>query len=338
MRRAAESLKVSVLPVMKGAFSYPAIISELIRGGFPRFGFAETDEPFAFGSPSPLPREDRVMIQLAPPSRVKEVVERYKTSFQSMPETLAALSGAAQSLGLSHEILLMVDLGDQREGQAPEDMSQLLDLALKLPGLETVGFGVSLACLGNKLPTRADLEKLESLAALFRERGLDRPVVSVGGSVFCNFMDQAPSGLITELRAGDPFLIGHDIYRDQPLAFGHFRSDICYLSAEVVEVKTIRGGTESPPDHNASRTRALCEMGRFHTSLNVASVNLERLACQEPGAAIVGLTAGYIAVDVTDCPRPVKVGQWLDFHPGYWAMAQAFRNPLTRVEIQGGTP
>jgi predicted amino acid racemase len=329
------------LPVLKGVASHPVLTDEVMRAGFNRLGFAEIEEPFLFSPDHPTSREGRVLIQLASPSKATRVVEVFKRSFQSMPESLEAVAGAAVGLGLEHEVIIMVDLGDNREGLPPEDVGQLLDLALGLPGLKTVGFGVSLACLGNKLPTFSDLEKIAFLTDLFRDRGVEQPVVSLGGSVFWNFLSQIPSGLATEIRLGDPFLLGRDIYRDQPLAEGSFRTDVCFFSAEVVEVKaTPVNGAISPPAgcvdaSGGRRTRALCEMGRFHTSLSSASANLDHLSCERPGVVVVGLTAGYVAVDVTDCPVPVRVGDCLKFHPGYWAIAQAFRNPLVQLEIRG---
>jgi predicted amino acid racemase len=267
-----------------------------------------------------------------------------------MPETIRALAGAAAALGVEHEILLMADMGYNREGLPPQDMAEVLDLALKLPALKVAGLGFSLACLGNKLPGCQDMEKVEALAALFQDKGVKNPVVSAGGSVLYNFMAEHSPGPITELRCGDPFLVGHDIYRDLPLAGGGYRTDVCLISAEVLEIKTISvnpgngqpcarhaGNTDFLPRAsglNGRRIRALCEMGRFHTSLSAASLNLERLVCEKEGCAIVGLTAGYVVVDVTGSPEPVTVGQCLLFHPGYWAVAQACRNPLVDIEIR----
>lgn len=341
---------LEALPVLKEVGSHPAVAAALTRLGFSRFGSAEVGEPFLFGPETPVGRAGRVLIQLTPLSRCAEVAEHYQRSFQSMPETIRALAGAAAALGAEHEILLMADMGDHREGLPPRDMAEVLDLARQLPSLKVAGLGFSLACLGNKLPTRPDLEKVEALAALFRDKGVKNPVVSAGGTVLYNFVAEHSPGPITELRFGDPFLVGHDIYRDRPLAGGGYRTDVCLISAEVLEIKTINidsgdgqpcarhaGHTDFLPRAaglNGRRTRVLCDLGRFHTSLSAGALNLERLSCEKEGCAIVGLTAGYVAVDVTDSPEPVKVGQRLRFHPGYWAVAQACRNPLADIEFQ----
>jgi predicted amino acid racemase len=323
---------LAVLPVLKEVASHPAVTAEVMKFGFDRFGYAEIEEPFLFTHSPPAGRDGRTLIGLTPPSKAARVVEVFKRSFQTMPESLEALAGAAGGLGLEHEVILMADLGDNREGLPPEEMGQLLDLALTHSSLKTAGFGVSLACLSHKTPTDSELEKLKQLKALFRSRRVEQPAVSVGGSVFWNFLDQIPPGLVTEIRLGDPFLLGKDIYRHLPLAGGVFRTDVFVLSAEVVEVKTVSANGTA----KERRTRVLCEMGRFHTSLGSNSANLDHLSCEKPGSIVVGLTAGYIVTDITDCREPVKVGEYLKFCPSYWAVAQAFRNPLVQIEIRSG--
>ncbi len=157
-------------------------------------------------------------------------------------------------------------------------------------------------------------------------------------------------GAITELRLGDPFILGEDIYRLQDLPGGPFRRNVCTLEAEVVEVRrrlVEPEEDEAPGRHHADhqerpaaapaglRLRALLSLGRFHTSLGSIGRQgapiLSRMTCHLPGAVITGLTAGYLVLDVTECRQPVRVGRKIRFTPGYWSMAQAFRNPMVEI-------
>ena len=49
--------------------------------------------------------------------------------------------GAAERQGRRHGVLLMVELGDLREGILPQDLSALAQLTLGLPSLRLVGIG-----------------------------------------------------------------------------------------------------------------------------------------------------------------------------------------------------
>ncbi len=335
---------VAVLPVLKAVASHPAAVRTLKAAGFLRFGHAEAGEAARSGDLG-----EKTLIQLASPAQAPLVVVRFQRSFQAAPETLAALDGAAGAAGLIHQVVLMVDLGDLREGLSPEDLPEALELVRRFRHLSVTGFGATVACLGDRLPDRRLAAALADIRRLFEERGWVRPEVSLGGSVLCDWVEREGPGAITELRLGDPFILGEDIYRLQDLPGGPFRRDVCILEAEVVEIRRrlIEAPEEGPVPHHTDhqerpdavltgwRLRALLAAGRFHTSLGSIDRQgapiLSRMVCHLPGAVITGLTAGYLVLDVTECRRPVRVGQKICFTPGYWSIAQGFRNPMMEI-------
>jgi hypothetical protein len=192
-----------------------------------------------------------------------------------------------------------------------------------------------------------------------------------------DFVCRHGPGPITELRVGDPFVIGWDVYNNAELPGGPWRKDVCRLEGEVVELEvrympgpkqqtefdvyteskeqeSLAAYFSSSPHHGATffgqfkpapspqgrRLRALLDLGRFHTGFGRLSGSdsrlLDQLSCLDPGAFIVGVTAGYTIVDVTECPNTPKVGDNMSFRPGYWAIAQAFRHPGVEVAIHNG--
>lgn len=335
-RALARLWNVDVLPVLKAVASHPASM-EVLRGhGFTRFGFAERAEPILFDGG---PDVERVLIQLCPLSQAGLVVERFARSFQSTPEALSSLDAAAAALGRRHEVLLMVDLGDGREGLGIDEVADVLDRARRFRSIRIAGFGATLACLGARGPDADVIRDMSRLKDLFAGKGVADPVVSAGGSIFCHWLDAHGAGPITEVRLGDPFLLGEDIYLRRELPGGPFRRDVCMITAEVLEVRTrMMSPTPRPILHHADgqesplpsapalgrRVRALLDIGRFHTEAG-------DLACILPGAEIVGLSSGYMVLDVTNCREPVDVGQEILFHPGYWAMARAFRTQSVTI-------
>lgn len=341
----AESWGVAVLAVLKAVASHPAAVQTLMEAGFPRFGHAEVEEADCFGD---CPGE-KTLIQLCSPARAPLVAARFQRSFQSVPETLAALDGAAGALGLTHQVVLMVDLGDHREGLPPGELAEALEYVRRFRHLTVTGFGGTVACLGDRLPDRRLAGLLTDIRRCFEERGWTRPEVSLGGSALCDWVAQEGPGVITELRLGDPFILGEDIYRLQDLPGGPYRRDVCTLEAEVVEIRSrlVEPPAEEPvPRHldhqerpaavlTGLRRRALLSAGRFHTSLGIIDHQgapvLHRMGCHLPGAVITGLTAGYLVLDITECSQPVWVGRKIRFSPGYWSMAQGFRNPMMDI-------
>ncbi len=81
-------------------------------------------------------------------SQVGQVVAHADISFNSELDVIEKLSEAAQQQNRSHRIVLMVELGDLREGMAPEDLAAAVRRSIELPNIEVSGIGTNLACFG----------------------------------------------------------------------------------------------------------------------------------------------------------------------------------------------
>jgi predicted amino acid racemase len=328
LRLWASAISLDILPVLKAVSGFKPAVETLQGAGFARFGLAKADED----GTGFLSRQSKTLIQLTALSGASTTVSGFGRSLESSPEVLRALDQMAGAVGLIHEILLMVNLGDNREGLEPSEVADVLDLALALPNLKFRGFGAILTCLGNKLPDRSLFADLRSLIELSASRGVFDPVLSLGGTVMFNFVDQEGRGPITELRLGDPFLLGIDVYRRASLPGGPWRRDVCLLEAEVVETSR-----RPRADGSGLADRALLDCGRFHVGHVQSGASgyppLDGLECLWPGAVIVGATAGYLVLDLSNCPERPKVGETVSFRPGYWAIAQSFMNPGVSVTL-----
>ncbi|MDR2386541.1 MAG: alanine racemase [Deltaproteobacteria bacterium] len=325
----SSGLGLEIVPVLKAVREFSPAVETLIDKGFSSFGLPKHEKHLE----ALLARESKILIQLTAPSCVSETVQNFGRSLQSSPEVLKLLDRAAGALGLSHEVILMVNLGDNREGLELRELSEVLDLALSLPNLIFRGFGSILACLGDRLPEPSLFDQLRSLVDLAAARGVAQPVISLGGSVMLAFVNAYGPGPITQLRMGDPLLFGYDLYRQSQLPAGPWRRDVCRLEAEVVEVSL------RPRANNGSLVpRALMDMGRFQAGkvypCDPKITSLEGLECLWPGAVIVGSTAGYTVLDLSHCQIKPKVGDFVSFRPGYWPMATAFRSRDVKVELE----
>ena len=93
-------------------------------------------------------------------SEVEDVVRYADISMQSEKETIRLIGGAAKKLGKVHKIILMVDMGDLREGIFNTDEAQIFSAAeaiLAEPALEFHGIGVNLTCYGGIIPDETNL-------------------------------------------------------------------------------------------------------------------------------------------------------------------------------------
>ena len=95
------------------------------------------------------------LLRISMQSEVEDVVRYADISMQSEKETIRLIGGAAKKLGKVHKIILMVDMGDLREGIFNTDEAQIFSAAeaiLAEPALEFHGIGVNLTCYGGIIP------------------------------------------------------------------------------------------------------------------------------------------------------------------------------------------
>ena len=339
------------LPVLKMVASHPEIVAFLRRQGYGCHGIADMTEHLLYGQEPPA-RAGRVLINLAPPDRTDDVVRLFERSSFSCEETFRALDAAAPAAALHHEALLMVDIGDMREGIPQDEAPALLravaaasQRAARGPGAHVAGIGVNLGCLYGTCPDEENMARLETLAARAGDllgHALHR--VSLGGTIFWNWFARRhghgphlPPGCIMEFRMGDPLLLGWDMYRDQALLGGDFRQDIFRLTATVLEVterdirpprQSVHNGRGLPADCPVlgKRLRALVDCGSLHTDVQGLTL---------PGTdwRITDFSGNYAVLDVSACPQAPVTGDHVRFIPSYWAVARTCRMPHIRKTI-----
>ena len=339
------------LPVLKMVASHPEIVAFLRRQGYGCHGIADMTEHLLYGQEPPA-RAGRVLINLAPPDRTDDVVRLFERSSFSCEATFRALDAAARAAGLHHEALLMVDIGDMREGIPQDEAPALLravaaasQRAARGPGAHVAGIGVNLGCLYGTCPDEENMARLETLAARAGDllgHALHR--VSLGGTIYWNWFARRhghgphlPPGCIMEFRMGDPLLLGWDMYRDQALLGGDFRQDIFRLTATVLEVterdirpprQSVHNGRGLPADCPVlgKRLRALVDCGSLHT--DVQGLTLPRADWR-----ITDFSGNYAVLDVSACPQAPVTGDHVRFIPSYWAVARTCRMPHIRKTI-----
>ena len=101
-----------------------------------------------------------VLLRLPMMSEIEDVVRYANVSFNSEMETIEALNAEAGRQGKVHKVVLMVDLGDLREGIFFENEEEILETAEKIHAMEHVelyGMGTNLTCYGAIIPKNDNL-------------------------------------------------------------------------------------------------------------------------------------------------------------------------------------
>jgi predicted amino acid racemase len=323
-RCAASGIKV--FGVTKGACGMPQVARAMLRGGVAGIAesrFENIRRLRDSGIAAPI-----MLLRSPPLSRVEEVVRSVDVSLQSELATIAELSRIAERMGRVHDIMLMVDLGDLREGIWPSDLVPVVEKVLGMKGVRIAGLGTNLTCFGAILPTEENLGQL--MACAFKvESVLGAPLEWISGGNSSSLPLLLERGLppgINNLRIGEAILQGGlETFRETPwkeLEFDAFR-----LTGDIIEVKLKpslpigRSGYDAFGNQpvfvdEGDRLRAIANIGR-------EDVLVEGLTPLNPGVRVLGASSDHLVMDVTDAAPPLGVGDRVSFRMNYGALLAA---------------
>src|SRR5262245_17095825 len=278
-----------------------------------------------------------MLLRSPPLSRIEEVITSVDISLNSELAIIRELSRVAERMARVHDIILMVDLGDLREGIWPDDLEVTVETIQDLPGVRIAGLGTNLTCFGAILPTEENLGALlEHAHKLERSFGLRLRYVSGGNSSSLPLLlaGRMPLG-INNLRIGEAILQGgRDTFLDQP--WGALDRDAFLLTGELLEVKTKPSlpigkagldafGRKPVFEDRGDRLRGILNIGR-------EDVVVEGLTPVDRRVAVLGASSDHLVVDLMEMDPPPQVGNTLSFHMSYGALLAAMTSEYVEKE------
>jgi predicted amino acid racemase len=265
-------------------------------------------------------------------SQAKRVVTSADVSFNTELEVIRRLSLEAAKLDRRHAVVLMVELGDLREGLLPDDLVAAVRETLSLPNIVFKGIGTNLACRSGACrsgasPDDANMGELSRLAALIEATfDISIEIVSGGNSANLEWVFSSEyTGRINNLRLGESILLGA-LHRN---AIDGLHTDAITLVAEVIESKLkptqpngklAQNGFGKCPDvvDRGTVAQALLAIG-------VQDVDLGGL--QPPkGIEILGGSSDHLVV--TSGVGNLAVGAEMTFQLDYSALLRAMTSPF----------
>jgi ornithine racemase len=333
-RRIAERARkagIAITGVLKGIAGDAGITEGLIEAGLTWIGDSRLENLQKIKTPDPV---RKMLLRLPALRQLEQVVQCADQSLNSEIEVLQALDRLPQAK--NHEVFLMVDFGDLREGVSETDILKLGRLCRDFTKLRVSGLGTNFSCFAGLKPSRAKLEKLVGLADYLKDEcQLPLEYVSGGNSSSLSLLYEGkiPPG-INHLRIGEGILLGRETLT------GSFLPDL-YRDAFVVEAEVIQAQYKpSTPDGEVgldafgrAPSFPVKEPGiRLLLNLGHQDTPLTGLKPLDPDLTILGGSSDYL---VMASERPVKVGEVVAFLPNYWSLLGLMTSPYVGKVYRG---
>lgn len=326
--RLARNHGIAVTGVTKACLGSPSIADALVCAGVSGLGDSRVENLKTMahaGVSAPM-----ILIRSPMMSQADLVVRHADISFNTELDVIKALSEAARRAGRQHGVVLMVELGDLREGIMPGNIEEFVHEILQLPNLRLAGIGTNLACRCGVVPDTKNMTALSTLVTTLEKKlGVIIGIVSGGNSANLHWlMSGCHIGRINDIRLGESILLGREPLHRTPIPGLH--TSAFTLVAEVIESKI----KPSMPTGTLAQTA----FGEQATPRNTGNVVQSILAIGRQDIDPMGLHAPS-GIDILDASSDhlivssdhfLKVGGEVAFQIDYSALLRGMTSPYVR--------
>lgn len=322
---------IAVTGVTKAFLGQPQIAQAMLRGGIGVLADSRIENIEAMRRAG-VQAEMRLM-RSPMLSQVDRVVASVDVSFNTELDIIGALSTAARRMDRKHGVVLMIELGDLREGIMPCNLERTVARTLRFTNIVLKGIGTNLGCRFGTSPDARNMSELSALANRIEANlGVRLDVVTGGNSSNMRWaIGTNPVGRINDLRLGEAILLGNDPLYDEPLQGLH--TDAIVLVSEVIEVKTKPslpwGDLAKNPFGNAPLS---IDRGNIRQAILAVGHQDVDPAGLRPGhtITILGASSDHLIVDAGT--SDLAVGSEISFGLNYSALLRAMTSPfVTKV-------
>ncbi|MCK4552174.1 MAG: alanine/ornithine racemase family PLP-dependent enzyme [Tenericutes bacterium] len=265
----------------------------------------------------------KMLLRIPMISEVDDVIRYSDISLNSELSVIKALNKAAKEQNKKHDILIMFDLGDLREGiYYKSDYISIINEILKLDNILIRGIGTNLTCYGGLVPSKEIFERLITIKLNIENScGIKLEIISGGNSSSVTLFDKniIPKE-INHLRLGESILFGKETSYSTLIEGLHH--DVFSFEAEIIELKdkpsypdgeiSINSfGLKPDIEDKGNMKRAILAIGKQDTILS----NLKPL---DESISIIGGSSDHLILDVTK--GNYKIGDVIAFKINYPAL------------------
>ncbi len=330
VKKMCEEEGVELAGVIKGCTGLLPCVEQFERAGL-RFIASSRIEQLADLRDNGI-QTDLFMIRVPMLSEAADVVKYCSYSLNSEEAVLEELNKHAGLQDKVHNVILMADCGDLREGWWDKD--EMYEVALRVEkqmhNLHLAGVGFNVGCYGSILATPEKIQELVDIAERI-ENGIGRELEFISGgatSSLMRIMDKNIPNRVNMLRIGEGILLAYDLEALYGYDTKNLYQDVFTLRAELIEVKDKpshpvgeRGfdafGHIKEYEDKGIRRKGLLAIGKCDYG------DPGELIPRMNGIEVLGASSDHTILDMqelVDAGIDLRVGDVLDFDLNYATM------------------
>lgn len=269
---------------------------------------------------------DAQTVYIKPPakSQIAAVVQYADVSFNTELTTIKALSDEAVAQKKTHKIIIMVEMGDLREGVLGEQIVDFYERVFQLPGINVVGLGTNLNCLNAIMPSQDKMIQLNLYKQLIEAKfGVNISWISGGTSVTIPLLlnKQLPDQ-VNHFRVGEFLFFGLDLFTNKT-SEGMY-DDVFKFYAQIIELYekpkipigeqgfNVAGDTPTYPPENYGKHsfRAILDVG-------LLDCHPRYLVADDEDIDIIEASSDMLVIELHQNKKNYKVGDMISFKLKY---------------------
>jgi ornithine racemase len=265
-------------------------------------------------------------VYIKPPAGkvIRSLVKYADVSFNTEFETIRLISEEAVKQDRLHKVIIMIEMGDLREGVMGDELVDFYGSIFRLPNIEVIGLGTNLNCLSGVMPSHDKLIQL-SLYKQLIETKFERkiPWVTGGSSVTIPLLlkRSVPVGN-NHFRIGETLFFGNNLITGKTIK--GMKSDIFKLYAQVIEltekpkVPTGEMGTNVAGESIEVDERDLGKTSyRAILDIGLLDIDVKNIYPVDKKIEFAGASSDMIVVDLGDNKKNYEVGDLISFRVDY---------------------
>lgn len=272
-----------------------------------------------------------LLLRLPSKSEIDEVVKFSDYSLNTSIEIISMINDEAKRQKKYHGIIVMIEMGDLREGVSTEKALEISERIYKMNNVYLKGIGSNFSCYGGVVPSDDKMRILSNISKNFPN--IDW--ISGGNSANISWVRNSNNMYsINQLRLGEAIMLGRETLLRKHIPGLHL--DAFVLTAEVIEFEKKNSIPTGTIAQNAfGKIPKFKNEGLIYRAiLNVGEQDIDSngITPMEKNIKVLGASSDHLIIKSDSV---LQIGDKIKFIPNYSALLRIMTSPYIKKRYIG---